>query len=904
MHSIVRFLRAREYRIRTDEELKRVQGIFRSVAKKETSNDSLMRYARIFRNLLTIDVLPEVFSLTNGIQVPFYQLGDQVDGQFFITEKIEGVVTTKYYWDAGVVIKIGSKNQALPYEVFWIGKPPKKSGHNRNPTWVSAHILRQHAEGASIGSDSTWTCYRKIVNYHASLVQEVPEAESGTANRNPPPLLSSSRMSERLKAKGSMVVQDDEEGEEAEEEVEEEEEEGRRTTTVVLDDDEEAEEVVEVEEEEEEEEEEVDEEEEEEDDDDDDCSAGPPPIVQDDVHGSNGNHSRARPPCNDRIPDFGRSGKPPTAKYEQYYWALLANDTDYCIQTLEALAAGRAVQEEYVIEEGKKILKKRCCALFALYGNIAFEKFYDDAVAALDSYEGKESPFTSEFVLHHLKTFAFILSPRMWLKAELLMLMCILVDKDLSFTAINQKDGKDELRQNRSMACLPVQVQRVIYDRLKLYNCAPAKCVSRDYGGVALCSGGSYKSMSDWFYLPSSLFEADLSVQEGHIFAEISGAPDALSVNGPYVRTTDMFNGSPVYAQLNSVEFARFKSVIHTHATACTKWLTERVPTFLKATRTGERLLVRNEENDAWIVQSVSAYKGFIQRKGVCGFHLLKRKDASSKGDAATSTCFKGVGIEHDTHHPIMQDCNAELSWADFKSTVFIKDSRFQFSFGSKRCAGSVHELGSKHRPDPTRKQAFHTDGPITFASLWTPNSEFDMTGSESVVTDLPACDPDSWSLSALCAFFGLTALGVPGEDGASLKLDIPIGRSLIFRFDFLHQGWKCVGDDGDRSLPVHFRAHFYMFGGSLRELPVADFEAALEFLSCLSHGEMDSGTSFLLLECLQTFVPPEGSRRKDLVAVAKKRGYSLFANVHQLSRHLDKTVEPAKSASRKRGRS
>ena len=37
----------------------------------------------------------------------------------------------------------------------------------------------------------------------------------------------------------------------------------------------------------------------------------------------------------------------------------------------------------------------------------------------------------------------------MWLKIELVMLMCILVDKDLAFTPVNQKDGKDEIKQNR-----------------------------------------------------------------------------------------------------------------------------------------------------------------------------------------------------------------------------------------------------------------------------------------------------------------------------------------------------------------------------------------------------------------------------------------------------------------------
>ena len=440
----------------------------------------------------------------------------------------------------------------------------------------------------------------------------------------------------------------------------------------------------------------------------------------------------------------------------------------------------------------------------------------------------------------------------------------------------------------RSMACLPVRVQRVIYDRLQLYNCVPTTCVSRDYGGVALCSGGSYKSMHDWFYVPSSLFDANLSAP-GHIFAEISGAPVALSVNGPYVRTTDVFNGFPVYAQLNAVEYARFKLVLR--KTECTKWLKERVPKFMKATRTGERLLVRNQDNNAWIVQSVSAYKGFIQREGDCGFHVLQVMDKGDDDEATTSTCFKGMG--KDLHAPLsMQPCNAKLSWVDFKYPVVKDGSQFQFCFGSQRCAGSVHAPGRNYRPESTRNQAFHTDGPIKYASIWTGRSEFDTTGSESVQKDLPACVPDSWSLSALCAFFDMTAIGVPCSDGKSLRLDIPIGRSLIFRFDFIHHGWKCVDGGNDSSLPVHFRAHFYLFGGSLMELPVPDFEAALEFLSCLSHGEMDTGTSFLLLECLQTFVP-EMVRPSDLSELAAKQGYTLFETETALQQHLVDASSP-----------
>jgi hypothetical protein len=247
------------------------------------------------------------------------------------------------------------------------------------------------------------------------------------------------------------------------------------------------------------------------------------------------------------------------------------------------LAADRSVQEDDVLNEGYQILRKRCHALFLLYGNDAFKDLYERAVSALEQYKGQEAPHTSDHIRHHLTTFAFILSPRMWRKPELLMIMCILVDKDLQYTSINQKDTRDEKCQNRYMACLPVRVQRVIFDRLRSYNCVPDNCVSRDYGGVALCSGGSYKSYYDWFYLPASLFEADISGNEGDVIAEIAGAPASLLVNGPYVRTKDRFNGKPVYAQLNAVELTKFKEVV-AEGSSLSARLEATAPSFFKAT--------------------------------------------------------------------------------------------------------------------------------------------------------------------------------------------------------------------------------------------------------------------------------------------------------------------------------
>jgi hypothetical protein len=52
-------------------------------------------------------------------------------------------------------------------------------------------------------------------------------------------------------------------------------------------------------------------------------------------------------------------------------------------------------------------------------------------------------------MLQELKKFGFVVSPRMWTKLELLMLMVIILDPKLFYMGIRQKDRKDERDQNR-----------------------------------------------------------------------------------------------------------------------------------------------------------------------------------------------------------------------------------------------------------------------------------------------------------------------------------------------------------------------------------------------------------------------------------------------------------------------
>ena len=136
------------------------------------------------------------------------------------------------------------------------------------------------------------------------------------------------------------------------------------------------------------------------------------------------------------------------SKVEEFFWATLPNVTETCIDNLELLATGKTVHAD-VEKEGLAMLAGRCRALHSLYANQEFQEFLFIAQEALKSYEGKQSPYQRRVMLQELKNFGFVITPRMWSKLELLMLMVIILDPKLMYMGIRQKDRKDERDQNR-----------------------------------------------------------------------------------------------------------------------------------------------------------------------------------------------------------------------------------------------------------------------------------------------------------------------------------------------------------------------------------------------------------------------------------------------------------------------
>jgi hypothetical protein len=407
MHSLVSSLRSKEYRIFSDVELMRVKGIFEKTARSNTSPDSLMRYARILRSLLSCQELPEKFNMTNAIAVAFYEVGDHVDGQFYYT-------ATSFNWEAGLVVSVRCLKQAEPYEVFWVGHPPKKSGRNRNPTWVSPHILRQHAESAIIGEDSEWHCLDKIRVYKESIIQEVDEDEAASlklGNDEAAMESTSTRKSSRSQPKPA-------EPPAAPEPLVKKKPVGRKKKRQLSDGEPEEDE-----------------------------SAVTEPYFELPAPRIRRNFDLAA--AKTSATSFPKS----TAALEHFYWSQGHWNLEDCISTLEALARNPSDHSECVqeYEVAFEHLKGRCQALARLYGNPEFNILYDGAVNALAEYKGRETGQTKAFVQGYLRKYGFFITPRMWSKLEILLIMCVLLDTSLVYQSINQKTGHESTEhfQNR-----------------------------------------------------------------------------------------------------------------------------------------------------------------------------------------------------------------------------------------------------------------------------------------------------------------------------------------------------------------------------------------------------------------------------------------------------------------------
>ena len=116
IHNCVTWLRDQDIRLDTPEIMAQVKVVLKQACS--ANDESIDRFARVLRNLLSVEVLPAHFTVTNSISVPFHNTGDVVDGQFHVQKA--------RLWYAGVVVGKRNPSCEKSYRVFWLGQPPKK----------------------------------------------------------------------------------------------------------------------------------------------------------------------------------------------------------------------------------------------------------------------------------------------------------------------------------------------------------------------------------------------------------------------------------------------------------------------------------------------------------------------------------------------------------------------------------------------------------------------------------------------------------------------------------------------------------------------------------------------------------------------------------------------------------
>jgi hypothetical protein len=861
IHKYVTWLRTQDIRLDTDPLMDQATELI-ARAYPDAGSDAVDSYARGLRSLLTCAELPERFSVTNGVSVPCYNFGDLVDVRLVLQQD-------RMVWFAGVVVDTRHKNQKLSYEVFRLGDPPKGNGKNRNPVWMSVHSLRPHIEGAIFGECEDWDVDKVRIEYAPAKrsleIAEIADSSSVPGSNVVPsesapahsPLLSSHEAGSGAPGISSRP---------------------RRQ-----------------------------------------AAAGSTPLGQ--PVSSLGSRASGIPTKRSRA-DAGSSAsiRNQTSRVGQgsasaNFIALECASacdlslTERAIATLQSLAAGGELSEKE-FQDWFAELDTRCTFLARLYGEVDYINMCEETLELLEQYEGRQIVSLRDMKSYHehLRIHGWVISPRMWTAHEIIVFCVILVDPGLQFNSILQKDkGKSgEAFQNRAMACLDHRVQKVMYSRLKLYGFIDVGHLPDDVpAGVVLNSGGSYLQLGTWEYLHCARFITDPTVAPSIII--VQGAPEYTGANAVYVATTTRRpSGQPVYVSISPLEMhgpppgkedpkawdgvPLQQSLPPTHElrsaveNAEGQWATERVLYF---------------ENEDITIQSITAYDTGM-RTLVLGCKQLRQKKKGWEVISATAI----VDFDWNKKESIMEALPKQRL-----PTVTIMDdgipTKHRLSFGPKRFVNSIGKANTLNKPEVTRPQQFHKDGPTLYDDVqFESNGRIKTDARIKTVRQAPLPTPHQGrGTSALFSYFTRTFLGLKPATKSSrvcpsqgLRLHAPLGTAVIFFFDTDHQGWRCRrADERDESrgaveLTVHVRGHFYVYSKDLRYLPTADLEETFEFLACFAQGwRLDEATRMVMLDSLQTFVGESD---------AQKSPYIAFQDQKELNRHISSISRSAAAAS------
>jgi len=889
IHNYVTWLRQQSIRLDTPELMAQVRSVFNEAAPTEANSASIDRYVRALRSLLSCETLPEQFSVTNGVHVPCYNIGDQVDGQF--------VVASERLWFAGVVVEKRPSGAALGYEVFWVGTKPSKTGTSKNPRWMSVHSLRSHLNGSSIGSDAEWhdieriRCVYDPSTRHASVVEVEESLESSNIVEVPKYVEGSSSGAGNSSGGSGMIASS---GEQASNGISERPPRGssKRSSENVESNGGE--------------------------------SGG---VSGNQKKKKRGSHNGSRVPA-PKSSHNGRVPAPETPHGGQKTPAVQAIGTfsvhkktfevcdsvSFAISCLQSLDQGE-VEHPSTFGQLKNRILDMGASLAAMYRNQNYVKMVADTLQELDQYAGPEPPCLphSKVFVELLEKYGFCVTPRMFTKSEILCIAIAMLDTRHHFMRIEQKTGNE--KGFRGMAFLDPRVQSVMLKRLQRYGFANSRFHPeslQSFSSVVINGGGSWLQSSDWDFNLQSRFVMDCSVTPFAI--AISDSPGVLEANGLYVASTKKRNNQTVYVQVSSIEFESggTNRKLDKNFTPFKKCLIASVVKSLKQHALDSKGIRREPcsprvlcctGTDSWGIQMLPGFdtKLFLVQFGW---------EAGRNFTATNPMCLKR-SLFNGQGNSIMQPCNVSISIvAEAASSVILPeklgDVHHYFSFGTTKYVNRDADDDCMTVPEAMDPQAWHGDGPEFYdAAVYTdcgdlksdapswdkrqstkrakkrhPNpivSHADHLSANSWCPLLPQLlkpflpeqnDILSESWSALGAVFSGTFIETwathpkrarhdPDSVAEALRVPIPLGCMAPFTFFWKHRG---KGDEapakGQSNVPVHARPHDYVFCSDPRKLPCYDAEATLEFTSTCGNpaAHSDPGSQLQVLECLQTF--------------------------------------------------
>ena len=861
IHNYVTWLRSQYIRLDTPELMDQVKKVFAEAHIGDgATSESRDRYARYLRSLLSCEALPQHFSVTTGVIVPCYNIGDAVDGQF--------VVGGKKDWFAGVVVDTRSPRAALSYEVFWIGSMPKKQGGSKNPSWVSVHSLRSHVEGSLTGSDDGWADIEKIRteygpdrrNAREMTITEVTSGSATAAAPAAPPQIhenystSARPVREARKRPRSQSPTDYANGASGGGS-------SRKTKPKVT------------------------------------------------LSKPSGNFPPPQPPAVQGTATFSVSKD----TFE------VGDSVNFAITCLLSLDRGEA-EHPSVFKKLKQRLQHLAASLSVLYHNTNYTKMVSDTLQELKSYAGPERPQLphSKVFLDLLEKHGFCVTPRMFSKSEILCIAIAMLDTRHHYIRILQKTGDE--RGFRGMAFLDPRVQCVMIKRLQRYGFASSRFHPdslQTFSSVVINGGGSWLQSSNWEFNLQSRFVMDCTVKPFAI--ALSDSPGVLESNGLYVASTARRNNKPVYVQVSYIEFEGSASHLRKDKdfipfktclldSAVTSVQVHALDSQGSRCETCSPRVLCCTGDDSWGIQLMP---GFDTAMFVVRFSWDGQTTPTT---VAGAQCFQRK-LFGGQSNAIMQPCNMSITKVAFEATEIIhpnnQGKRHYFSFGTSKYTWRDIDDDCIVVPEPLEPQSWHGDGPGFYdAAVYTDRGDLKPDApscgkrkriNESLDGDKPGrpivCEADHLSANSWCPLLpkllkpflpeqndisseSWSALGsvfsgtyietLPAGakvnrkwevvDTAGLRVPIPLGCMAPFTFFWRHRGKGDKDTEEEpikvQAVPIHARPHNYGYCSDARKFPTIDVEAMLEFTSLCSDSAAhnDPGTLLQILECTQTF--------------------------------------------------